>query len=277
MSVLYSCPACGQGALGPGNCPICLKGRKYVKLRRADQQGAVPMVLIAADRTPRLSIPGFPRIESAMNGGFVPGSVTVVYGGAGIGKSTLMLKLVDRMTRVLPTPALYCSTEQTPEHVKLTGYRAGVEASRMLIAYETHLDAIERLLVRQRFAVIDSLSNLAREEPMVTVTGRLVEMARAHGTALVLVLHETKDGDYNAPRQVEHVVDCMVWLHDGAGDDMAPLLDWTVIGKYRFGPINRTAHLSLDERGVPYDPDAGRRLEYGQRDYGGGPHAPGSA
>lgn len=252
----FTCPACGHGALAPGNCPFCLKQRKYVKLRRADQQGAVPMALIEADRTPRLPVPGFPGIESAMNGGFVPGSVTVLYGGAGLGKSTLMLLMVDRMTRVLPSPALYCSTEQTPEHVKLTGYRAGVHDSRMLIAYETQLEAIERLLTRQRFAVIDSLSNLTRAEPITVVTGRLVEMARTHGTALVLVLHETKDGDYNAPRQVEHLVDCMVWLHDGAGDDMRPLLDWTVQGKYRFGPINRTAHLKLDERGVPYDPDA---------------------
>ena len=262
MSVLWSCPACGQGALGPGNCPVCLKGRKYVKLRRLDQHGAVPMVMIAADRTPRLAVPGFPGIESAMNGGFVPGSVTVVYGGAGVGKSTLMLRLVDRMTRVLPQPALYCSTEQTPEHVKLTGYRAGVNESRMLIAYETYVEAIERLLTRQRFAVIDSLSNLVREEPIAVVTGRLVEMARAHGTALVLVLHETKDGDYNAPRQVEHLVDCMVRLSEVEGNGItAPIhsLYWTVIGKYRFGPINRKARLQLDEHGVPFDPAVATR------------------
>lgn len=274
MSVAYACPACGHGALGPGNCPACLKGRKYVKLRRVDQQGAVPMALIAADRTPRLAVPGFPGIESAMNGGFVLGSVTVVYGGAGIGKSTLMLKLVDRMTRVLPQPALYCSTEQTPEHVKLTGYRAGVHDSRMLIAYETHVEAIERLLTRQRFAVIDSLSNLVREEPIATVTGRLVEMARLHGTALVLVLHETKDGDYNAPRQVEHLVDCMARL--AASADGLRLM-WMIEGKYRFGPVNKMTFLNLDEQGVPYDPDAGSGLEYGQRDYGGGSNAPGNS
>lgn len=191
-----------------------------------------------------------------MNGGFVPGSVTVVYGGAGLGKSTLMLKLVDRMTRVLPQPALYCSTEQTPEHVKLTGYRAGVDGSRMLIAYETHVEAIGRLLTRQRFAVVDSLSNLAREEPIATVTGRLVEMARTHGTALVLVLHETKEGDYNAPRQVEHIVDCMVRLScsEEMLDGIKPSLVWSVQGKYRFGPINRSVVLGYDLHGVPYDP-----------------------
>lgn len=249
MSVLWTCPACGQHALGSGNCPVCLRGRKYVKLRRLDQQGAVPMAMIQADRTPRLSVPGFPGIESAMNGGFVPGSVTVVYGGAGVGKSALMLQIVDRMTRVLPQPALYCSTEQTPEHVKLTGYRAGVGESRMLIAYETQLDVMERLLTRQRFAVIDSLSNLVREEPIATVTGRLVDMARRHGIALVLVLHETKDGDYNAPRQVEHLVDCMVRLAV-AGER----IEWSVVAKYRFGPINRKAVLHCDQYGVPFDP-----------------------
>lgn len=245
----FVCPACGHGALGLGNCPTCLRGRKYVKLRPLNQQGAVPMAMIQTDRTPRLAVPGFPGIESAMNGGFVPGSVTVVYGGAGVGKSTLMLKLVDRMTRVLPHPALYYSTEQTLEHVKRTGYRAGVDGSRMLVAYETHVQAIERLLMRQRFAVIDSLSNLTREEPIAAVTSRLVEMARTHGTALVLVLHETKDGDYHAPRQVEHLVDCMVRLYDEGSS-----LVWMVESKYRFGPINRKAGLSRDVNGVPFDP-----------------------
>jgi len=246
----FVCPACGHGALGPGNCPACLRGRKYVKLRPMSQQGAVPMVLIQADRTPRLSVPGFPGIESAMNGGFVPGSVTVVYGGAGLGKSTLMLTLVDRMTRVLPLPALYCSTEQTPEHVKLTASRAGVAQSRMLVAYETHPEAIGRLFHRQRFAVVDSLSNLARTDPIATVAGTLVDLARLHGTALVLVLHETKDGDYNAPRQVEHLVDCMVRLET----EVTGGLLWTVVGKYRFGPINKSTLLKLSDEGVPYDP-----------------------
>jgi DNA repair protein RadA/Sms len=212
------------------------------------------MALIQADRTPRLAVPGFPGIESAMNGGFVPGSVTVVYGAAGIGKSALMLKLVDHMTRILPQPALYCSTEQTPEHVKLTAYRAGVAGSRMLVAYETHPDAIDRLLARQRFAVVDSLSNLTRMIPITDVTGHLVEMARSHGTALVLVLHETKGGDYNAPRQVEHLVDCMVRVSAEGDDDMRPILLWAVESKYRFGPINRKAVLHLDEQGVPFDP-----------------------
>lgn len=258
MSVLYSCPACGQGALGPGNCPVCLKGRKYVKLRRLDQQGAIPLALVRADHTPRLPVPGFPGIESVMNGGFILGSVTCVYGGAGLGKSTLMLKLVDRMTRILPLnePALYCSTEQTVEHVKLMGYRAGVEGSRMLVAYETHVEAVERLMTKRRFMVVDSLSNLTRVEPIGVVTGQLTEAARAHGTALVLVLHETKDGDYNAPRQVEHIVDCMVRLSHDEDGGIANVLHWTVGTKYRFGPINRTATLRLNEEGVPYDPDA---------------------
>lgn len=237
-----------------------------MKLRRADQQGAVPLALVRSDTTPRLPVPGFPGIESAMHGGFVVGSVTVVYGAAGLGKSTLMLKMVDRMTRVMETPALYCSTEQTVEQVKLMGYRVGVAGSPMLVAYETHGEAVARLMARRRFMVVDSLSNLVREEPIGVVTGRLVEAARTHGTALVCVLHETKDGDYNAPRQVEHVVDCMVRLSDEGDDAMRPILCWTVGTKYRFGPINRTARLRLDENGVPYDPDASGGFEDRSRD-----------
>lgn len=254
MTAVYACPACGHGALGPGNCPACLRGRKYVKLRPLDQQGAVPMHLVGADRTPRLPVPGFPGIESAMNGGFVPGSVTVLYGGAGLGKTTLCLKLVDRVTRVLAHPALYCSTEQTREQVKMAAMRAGVAGSRMLVAYETVVEGIERIIGRSRFAVVDSLSNLAQQEPIGPLTSRLVELARSRDCALLLVLHETKDGDYNAPRQVEHLVDCMVRLSQEEG--IKHVVVWNVGTKYRFGPINTKAVLSLDPSGVPYDPAA---------------------
>lgn len=258
MSVTYVCPACGQGALGPGNCPACIKMRRYVQVRPIEFIGAVPLAQVRADSFRRLPVMGFPQIENVMNGGFVLGTVTLVYGAAGLGKTTLCLKMADNITRVWSRPSLYCSTEQTPEQVKMIALRAGVCESRTLVAYETHTEAIGRIVAacRSPFTVIDSLSNLAMQESIVVVTSRLVEMARTLDTALLLVLHETKDGDYNAPRQVEHLVDCMVRLSDGATDDMLPTLDWTVTGKYRFGPINRTAHLRFDRERIPYDPDA---------------------
>lgn len=255
MSVTYVCPACRHGALGPGNCPACLKGRKVVKLRPAGAGGAVPLALVGADRLPRLAVPGFPGVESAMNGGFVAGSVTCCYGGAGVGKTTLALILADRIRRVTARPVLYCSTEQTVEQIKGgVALRVGLAESPVLAAYETRVDAVERVLesVRPGFAVVDSLSSLAQAEPIGPITVRLVEVARAQETALLLVLHETKDGDYNAPRLVEHLVDGMVRLarHEETGKLM-----WTVTGKYRFGPVNVTAWLAQGAEGMIYETD----------------------
>lgn len=269
MSVTtYQCGACGHTALFAGNCPLCLKSRRYIPMRPLGLGGAVPLSMVRADTLPRLVIPGFPRIESAMNGGFVRGTVTVLYGGAGLGKTTLCLKLTDRIVRVYRS-ALYCSTEQPPEHLLMSaGVRLHLTQSPMLVAYETSIDSLLNVLrhVAVPFAVIDSIANLAHDESLATITARLVEAARSINTALLCVLHETKDGDYNAPRLVEHLVDCMVRLSDGATDDMRPTLDWTVIGKYRFGPIDRTAHLYFDEERLPYDPDASRSADPDQRD-----------
>lgn len=246
----YFCPSCNHGALGPGNCPACLRKRKIIRLRPLVQMGAVPLHAVAADTTPRIGVPGFPGIEDAMNGGFVPGSVTALYGGAGIGKSSLAIQLADRVRVVAQGEVLYCSTEQTREQIKMMGLRIGIAASPLPVAYETSLEGIDRLITeRTRFVVIDSLSNLPTVDPIAVLTGRLVEMARTRGCAMILVLHETKDGDYNAPRQVEHLMDAMVRLvrTEGVSDG----LDWTVTGKYRFGPINRTARLWCSPQGVP--------------------------
>jgi predicted ATP-dependent serine protease len=254
MTTTYVCPSCGHGAFAAGNCPICLRGRKYVKLRLIGQSGLIPMMSIPADATPRISIPEFYELENAMNGGFVPGSVTVAYGGAGIGKSTLCLKLVDRIHRI--ARAVYCSTEQSPEQIKLMGYRAGLAQSHMLIAYETHVEGIARLLSgdRIRFLVVDSLSNLSPADAIAGVTMNLVDLARSREVAMLLVLHETKAGDYNAPRQVEHLVDCMVKLSTQTDVEGQRALYWAITGKYRFGPIgpSRFAKFRYDEHGVPY-------------------------
>ena len=190
MSASYFCPACNHGALGPGTCPRCLKVRKYIRLRPLAQMGAVPLHSVLADTTPRISLPGFPGIEDAMNGGLVPGSVTVLYGGAGLGKSTLALQLVDQVRRIVTGSPLYCSSEQTREQIKMMADRIGIVGSPVLVAYETSVTGIERLVTeRTAFTVIDSLSNLLGVEPIETVTGQLVEIARSRGCAMILVLH----------------------------------------------------------------------------------------
>jgi DNA repair protein RadA/Sms len=203
-----------------------------------------------------LAIPGFPGIENVMNGGLVIGSTTLLYGGSGYGKTTLCLLIAHRIGLMQRRPVLYISSEQTQEQVKLTAIRcrSGISESTVLLAYETDpesvCDAIRE--VRPIFAVLDSLSAVSLELGLVPVMLRIGETAKGCDTTLLATLHETKDGDYHAPRQLEHVVDCMV--HFQRSDDYSSYRYWKIPNKYRFGPTNQPAAvIRMDANGVPHD------------------------
>lgn len=275
MNQTWACPICKTGSRHSGYCSQCMRSRpaRYVAMQPAQQLGALPMRSIAADITPRLTIPGFPSIESAMNGGFVCGSTTLCYGGAGLGKTRLAMLLADRMSRL--GPSLYVSTEQTEEQLKLTAMLMGIEDSLMLVGYRTTIGEIADLArgvkPAPRFMVIDSIQEIVTEEASVVPRGRkLVTLARNLGCALLIMSHETKDGDYAAPRTLEHTVDAMVWLwkhHDW--------IVWEVANKYRYGPVGAAALLA-DMEGRLYDGGqvtTGRLLRSERR--GDGAHDPG--
>jgi DNA repair protein RadA/Sms len=194
----------------------------------------------------RYRTPDFPSIEWVMNGGFVEGTVTILYAAPGIGKTTLSLQLCDKMSQL--ATCLYNTSEQTVSHLKSVALRIGIAGSSMMVAQETSMDALIHVL-RQftpkiHFIVIDSLSNMAAGD-LVAPTATLCEIARETGIAILALLHETKDGDYNAPRRVEHLVDAMVTMQQ-AGDHFF----WRSVGKYRYGPVGRTAKFWKDETGV---------------------------
>jgi len=213
----------------------------------------------------RLAVPGFPSVEDMLAGGFVPGSVTLLHGGPGVGKSTLAFQWCDavaKLNTVGPVPH-YIASEQMLEHVKLMAVRIGLAHAPIRVAYSIDVDEVCTLLETWSppFAVVDSLQNLhlyrdVRGAEPVVVCAELVHVARAKSIALVLICHETKDGDYAGPRTLEHLVDCMISLELPSDDeeDKAPssLLKLTVHGKYRFGSVPRIAYVRRDEEGKFY-------------------------
>jgi KaiC/GvpD/RAD55 family RecA-like ATPase len=214
--------------------------------------GSVPV-----DTLPRVSLPGFPSVESALGGGLVEGSTTLVYGAAGLGKTRLALLLADRVSR-LRSPVLYVSTEQTPQQLKLTAAVVGVAASPMLVSYQSTLEGIEGLMreKKPRFMVVDSLQEITSEEASLAPRARrLTMMAREQRIPLLLTSHETKDGDRAGTQTVEHIVDCVVRLW--ALSDSSVLV-WEVVNKYRYGAIGLAAGL-LDTGGVIHDHGHGVR------------------
>lgn len=249
MSGTFVCPRCRQRSIISGICPRCVKKRNYVQMRPESEAALTPLRAVSADDVPRLPVPRWPEVENMLYGGFVVGTVTTLYGAPGVGKSTLALQLADAMATL--GPAAYLTTEQLVPQVKLTAVRVGVDKSGVLVGYHTSVEEVERIMAETplRFAVVDSLQGccLRGEEPEAAM--RLVQAARRHSVAMLLVLHATKDGDYSGPRVVEHQVDAMVCME--ADCTLGPHL--TVVDKYRYGPIGRVAVMGRNESGRLWD------------------------
>lgn len=266
----WVCPACRQLAMGPGDCPKCLQFRRYVKVVPLGRGGALRMAQVRLDDLTRVVPKLFPGITEVMNGGFVAGSVTLVWGGPGIGKSRLMLQLADGIEGSGGS-ALYVATEQPPEHVKGLAALVGVGESPFYVSHQRDPQALHHLIRETApvFVVVDSLQGMVDEpgpSSLVRTTKRLIQTAREFACAMVLVFHETKAGDYAGPRTVEHEVDGMVTLEREGGG-----IVWEVNGKYRFGPSSRYARLR-ENGGRFHDRDEvayrGARLD-GAEDRGG--------
>ena len=252
----YVCPnrRCRQRSLVAGMCPACAKRRNYVQLRPENEDPLMVLREVSAGDVPRIPIPEWPEVESALHGGFVVGTVTALYGAPGIGKSTLALHLAHALAAL--GPAAYLSSEQLVPHVKLTAIRVGLQDSGVLVGYHASVDEVESALesVPLRFAVVDSLQGCCEKGAETEAAKRLVRAARLHGCALLLVLHVTKDGDYSGPRAVEHEVDCMLelaMLNPEKPEDHR--LGLTVVNKYRYGPIGRKAEIGRSEGGRLWD------------------------
>lgn len=253
MTSSFVCPnkRCRQRSMVGGYCPACARRGSHVKLREEGEEPLARLADVSADDVPRLPIPCWPQVEDALFGGFVLGTVCGLYGDPGVGKSTLALQLADALASL--GPAAYLTSEQLVPQVKLTAVRVGIAESSVMVGYVQGVEEVEEALdaVPARFAVVDSLQGVCQHGEGVEATKRIVHAARARGCALLLVLHATKEGDYSGPRAVEHEVDGMICL---ASDEAnTSVLTFTVVNKYRYGPVGRRASIGRSESGRLWD------------------------
>lgn len=274
--VSFVCQQCGASASKwMGRCPQCKAWSTLVEevereapaARAVEAPRAVKLAEVPADRGGEVRVrSGIGELDNVLGGGLVAGSLILLGGDPGVGKSTLLLMALDRFGR-RGVPVLYVSGEESLQQVKLRADRLGVTAEGLHLLAETDLARIEAAIraLKPVAAVIDSVQTVASPEltGLAGSVGQVREVAHAAmvlakstGTAIWLVGHVTKSGELAGPKVLEHLVD-VVLAFEGDGASSLRMLRAT---KNRFGATGELGLFEMAEEGLVEVPDASARL-----------------
>jgi DNA repair protein RadA/Sms len=281
-SSVHVCTACGhEEAKWHGQCPGC-GGWNTLEEAAAPRVAAVRAGAGGAHRGARAATPralgsvraeavarlrtGIGELDRLLGGGVVPGSLVLLGGSPGIGKSTLTTMALAHLAEA-GHGVLYVSAEESAEQVRLRAERLGPGALRIPVIAETDLDTVLATLERERPAVcvVDSVQTL--HSPALTgspgtvgqvraAAGELMRTAKANGIAVLLVGHVTKDGALAGPRVLEHLVDCVLQF-EGERERTYRTLR---AQKNRFGSTNDVAVFDMRDSGLVEVVDASARF-----------------
>jgi DNA repair protein RadA/Sms len=227
----------------------------------------VPLREVAAEHVARIGT-GIAELDRVLGGGLVPGSLVLIGGSPGIGKSTLTLAALANIASVAPgAPVLYVTGEESAAQVRLRAERISSDALSVPIIAETDVSVVEATLEVERPAVcvIDSvqtlydpsLSSAAGSVAQVReATARLMRVAKQRRVAMFIVGHVTKDGTLAGPRVMEHLVDCVLHFE---GERERTYRTVRAL-KNRFGSTNEVGVFEMREDGLIEVPDASARF-----------------
>lgn len=275
ISTRFTCQACGfKSAKWLGRCPDCSaystfseetvvtpakssSGRSSFSPAPTSLNSTKPQPLssVEAESKTRLSTQ-MPELDRVLGGGVVPGSLVLIGGDPGIGKSTLLIEAAVRLAKEYGS-GLYISGEESVSQIGLRAQRLGLDCEELLLASETDLLQIEAHIreLKPAIAVVDSIQTVqhpALDSSPGTITQVreaatvLQRLAKELGVPIFLVGHVTKEGNLAGPRALEHIVDCVLQLE---GDEHNQFRLLRAL-KNRFGSTNELGVFEMSEAGM---------------------------
>ena len=273
----FACSECGATSTKwAGKCSRCGSWNtleEHVETTQQQKAASVPAAtpVRVTDVQPRSGgevrvRTGLGELDRVLGGGLVQGSLTLLGGDPGVGKSTLLLQALDRFAQK-GLPVLYVSGEESVEQVRLRAQRLGVGAPDLFLLSETDYARIESTARehKPRVLVIDSVQTVATAEAsgipgsasqVRDVAHRAMMLAKSTDIAILLVGHVTKTGDIAGPKVLEHFVDTVLYFE---GDDHSSLRALRA-NKNRFGPAGELGLFEMVDEGLAEVPDASARL-----------------
>ncbi len=269
--ILFECQACGfQSPRWLGKCTGCGEWETMVELSTEQIKflketatvttspigsKAIPITEIGEDNFTRFSS-GSKELDLVLGGGIVPGSLTLIGGSPGIGKSTLLLKIAGNLAK-RSQKVLYVSGEESAGQIKMRANRLEANHDKLYLLPEINLQTVLAEIANNsyEFIVIDSIQTLYSDETpsapgsvtqVRTITFELMRVAKSLQIPIFLIGHITKDGSIAGPRVLEHMVDVVLYFEGDTNSELRLLRGF----KNRFGSTNEVGIFEMNKEGL---------------------------
>ena len=264
-STVFVCSNCGnESSKWFGRCPACNEWNtcyeEKINLKSSGKSASKKTATtVKLDDVKKQDIvrtkTGFDELDRVLGGGLVKGSLTLLGGEPGIGKSTLILQICDKIKG--EGQVLYVSGEESAQQIKIRADRLGIKNNDIVFLGETDIDVIEDAILKTnpKLVIIDSIQTMYSDEitsgpgsvsQVREITARIMKMCKQEEITTIIIGHVTKDGNIAGPRVLEHMVDTVLYL-EGERYFAYRILRGV---KNRFGSTNEIGMFEMQDKGM---------------------------